>query len=85
MSLPLRINNKGPFTFHYAVWPYVCLFFIIGIVWFFIYLSIIYTRHHRPKTELYRLPSVCATQDTTIVGTMGGGYETSIIIFSSDV
>ena len=82
------MNSKGSFTYHYAVWPYVCLFTIILLVWLVLYLSTIYARRHLPKSERYRLPSICQTQDFQ---TIGGGmiaaseYEVSAVLSPLDV
>ncbi len=86
----MRVNSKGSFTFHYAIWPYICLFTIIIIVWFLLYLSILYARRNLPKHERYRLSSIYRLQDTTIGGGGGGGggggeYEPSTMISPLDV
>ncbi|CAF1316416.1 unnamed protein product [Adineta steineri] len=80
-SLPLYINSNGSFTFHYAVWPYICLFTIVAVVWLSLYLSTIYARRHLAKHGRYRLSSICQTQDST----MGGEYETSRVLSTINV
>ncbi|CAF1191903.1 unnamed protein product [Adineta steineri] len=80
-SLPLYINSNGSFTFHYAVWPYICLFTIVALVWLSLYLSTIYARRHLAKHGRYRLSSICQTQDST----MGGEYETSRVLSTINV
>ncbi|UJR25228.1 hypothetical protein I4U23_006580 [Adineta vaga] len=93
-SIPLHVNSKGSFTYHYAVWPYFCLFTIIILVWLVLYLSTIYSRRHLPKGERYRLSSICQTQDFTTIGIGGSGgggivtateYEVSTVLSPLDV
>lgn len=88
--LTLQVNHSGPFTYHYALWPYVCLLCIMGLVWCSVYLSILRSRrhhHHHPTTARRRLSSIFATHDMST--TLGNGesslYETLTVPLASHV
>ncbi len=84
--LPSHINDKGSFTFHYIIWPYACLFLIVALVWFSIYLSILYSRRHPSKTRGHRLSSIYLTRYSTAVIDEGVSvYEDPTIMTSVDV
>ena len=86
--LSLQVNHPGPFTYHYALWPYVCLLCIMGLVWCSVYLSILRSRrHHHPIITRRRLSSIFATHDmTTTLGNGGSSlYETSTVLLASHV
>jgi hypothetical protein len=54
---------------------------LIATVWFLVYISTMYSRHHRPKNEQQNFASLYLTQDSTV----GGRYETSVVISAADV
>lgn len=86
-SLPLQVNHPGPFTYHYALWPYVSLLLIMGLVWCSVYLSILHSRRHHPIIVRRRLSSIFATHDmSTTLGNGGNSlYEASTVLLASNV
>jgi hypothetical protein len=82
-SITLHVNNKGPFTLHYAIWPFFGLICLIATVWFFVYISTALARRHSVKNEQRNFASLYVTQNSTMGG--GGGYEASSIVSPADV
>jgi hypothetical protein len=76
-SVLLHVNSKGPFTIHYAVWPFVGLISLIVTVWLLVYISTALSRRHNLKNENNNFIS----QDSTIAG----AYEASTVILPTDV
>jgi hypothetical protein len=83
-SLPLRVNSKGSFTLHYAIWPYIGLISVILLVWLLIYLLTIFSRRHNTNIEPRRSSSGRTTRNNTIVG-VGECEAATIVISPSDV
>jgi len=77
----LRVNSKSPFTIHFAIWPFVGLLSLIVIVWFLVYMSTIFSRHHRSKHEHQNFASLYVTPESTIAG----GYDVSNAVSPVDV
>ncbi|CAF1426168.1 unnamed protein product [Rotaria magnacalcarata] len=80
-SPPLIVNSKGPFTLHYAIWPYVTLISLIIIVWLLVYVSTTLSRRHNHRNEQKNLTSFYVTQATNITGR----YEASTATPSADI
>ena len=77
----LRVNSQSPFTFHYAIWPFIGLISLIATVWLVVYISAFVARRHSLKSEQRNFASLYVTQNSTI----GGGYETSVVLSPTNV
>ncbi|CAF0812776.1 unnamed protein product [Rotaria sp. Silwood1] len=84
-SLPLTANSEGSFTYHYAIWPYICLFTIIIVVWGFIYLLNFFVLRCQTKKQRHSCLSLNTTQGNHIIGTVLNTYETSTKRLSQNV
>ncbi|CAF0930769.1 unnamed protein product [Rotaria sordida] len=84
-SLPLIVNNNGSFTYHYAIWPYICLFTLIIIVWIFIYLLNYCLRRRHTRNDQHRLFSLNTTQRSYITNSIRNTCATSTKISPQNI
>ncbi len=81
MTTTLSPNSRGPFTLHYAIWPFFGLISLMAMVWLLVYISTIVARRQKPKVEQLNTISLYVTQDTSIAG----GNGSSTVISPADV